>query len=190
MNWNPFQRPDFSSPGAGARSGARLGSIVGPAGTVIGGGIGALAGWISSRRERAAASNPATTMWGNNGVPSAAAASAPMGQFAGGFGAGVDPGAPDNIGDALGITDYSDRGGGGHGEGYDMRTSGSIMPTGSASMGYSAAGGGFGAGVWQGGGGTRSIQVNSGSLSPSNYGGIGGGGIAKGRGKENGVNPN
>jgi len=43
-------------------------------------------------------------------------------------------------------------------------------------FGYSQAGGGYGAGVWNGGGGMRSYQVNSGSLSPSNYSGIGGGG--------------
>jgi len=43
-------------------------------------------------------------------------------------------------------------------------------------FGYSQAGGGFGAGVWNGGGGMHSFQVNSGSLSPSNYGGLSGGG--------------
>jgi hypothetical protein len=47
-----------------------------------------------------------------------------------------------------------------------------MMPT----AGYSQAGGGYGAGVMNGGGGMHSFQVNSGSLSPSNYGGIGGGG--------------
>lgn len=53
------------------------------------------------------------------------------------------------------------------------------------SLGYSQAGGSYGAGVAFGGGGMHSYQVNSGSLSPSNYAGI-----AHGRGKENGVNPN
>lgn len=52
-------------------------------------------------------------------------------------------------------------------------------------FGYSQAGGGSGAGTWAGGGGMHSYQVNSGSLSPSNYGGI-----AHGRGRENGVHPN
>lgn len=54
-------------------------------------------------------------------------------------------------------------------------TSGPQMMNGNQ-FGYSQAGGGYGAGVWNGGGGMRSYQVNSGSLSPSNYSGIGGGG--------------
>jgi hypothetical protein len=54
-------------------------------------------------------------------------------------------------------------------------------------FGYSQAGGGYGAGVWNGGGGMHSFQVSSGSLSPSNYGGIGGGGVIRGRGRENGT---
>lgn len=179
MGFSPFQKPDFSSAGAGARSGARIGAAFGPAGLALGAGIGALGGWLSARRERASASNPATTLWGNNGVPGAGAAGSPMAQFAG-FGEGVDPGAPDNIGDALGITDYSDRGGGGSGGGFDVRSSGSIMPTGSQTAGYSVAGGGFGTGVGQGGGGMRSYQVNSGSLSASNY--TGGGGTVRRKG--------
>lgn len=48
------------------------------------------------------------------------------------------------------------------------------------SYGYSGAGGGSGAGSWAGGGGMRTIWVNP----PT-----GGGGIARGRGKENGIMP-
>lgn len=179
---NPFQKPDFSTPGAGASSGARIGSAFGPIGT----GIGALGGWIAGRVSQGRLTDLANRgaslqqswnerrsadIWGGN--------SSPMGQFSG-FGAGVDPGAPDNIGDALGITDYSDRGGGGSGGGFEVRSSGSIMPTGSQTAGYSVAGGGFGAGVGQGGGGMRSYQVNSGSLSASNY--TGGGGTVRRKG--------
>ncbi len=48
------------------------------------------------------------------------------------------------------------------------------------SFGYSGAGGGSGAGTWAGGGGMRTMWVNP----PT-----GGGGIARGRGRENGVSP-
>ncbi len=54
------------------------------------------------------------------------------------------------------------------------------MPSFNSGYHYSSAGGGSGAGTWAGGGGMRTIWVNP----PQ------GGGIAKGRGKENGVHPN
>lgn len=181
MSWlteGPLSRIGGSSYAA---QGARAGSAFGP----IGLAIGALGGWLYGRQQagrlQSAGSRQiggmndrlAQGIWGSNtssSSPAAAPSEAPMSQFAG-FGAGVDPGRAGGGG----------AGGPGGGEGYDLLASGSIMPTGSASMGYSAAGGGFGGGVWQGGGGTHVTYVNP----PT-----GGGGIAKGKGKENGVNPN
>lgn len=92
--------------------------------------------------------------------------------------------------------DYSDQYTGGDGMqdggpsvgGYNFSGPGFPGGLNGNSLGYSSAGGSYGAGVAFGGGGMHSYQVNSGSLSPSNYSGIGG--IAHGRGKENGVNPN
>jgi hypothetical protein len=75
--------------------------------------------------------------------------------------------------------DNSPQGGGnlgiGPGQGNGAIASGQQRMNGNQ-FGYSQAGGGSGAGVWNGGGGMHSMQVNSGSLSPSNYSGISGGG--------------
>lgn len=72
-------------------------------------------------------------------------------------------------------------------EHYGFEGPSTTMPSG---FSYSQAGGGSGAGVWNGGGGMHSYTVNSGSLSPSNYSGISGGGIARGKGRENGTSQN
>jgi len=157
----------------------------------IGAGIGALGGWLSGRNigQTVAASNAnaaglndrlaAGVNWDIGG---------PLSQFSGATVSQPMIG-DDSITDDLGMSDF------GTGREGDALASGGDPGAGmgggahpSSGFSYSAAGGGSGAGVWQGGGGMHSYQVNSGSLSPSNYAGIGGG-IARGRGKENGVAP-
>ena len=183
---NPFQKPDFSTPGSGAQSGARMGAAFGP----IGMGIGALGGWIAGRQSqgrlmdlgnRSASlqqswnERRSADIWGGN--------SSPMDQFSG-FGAGVDPAnGGDTITDDLGITDYGagDGGGGTSGAGVDIGRGSGGGPLG---MQYSAAGGSSGGGVWQGGGGMHSYTVNGPSLSASNYQGI-----DPGQGRKKGASP-
>ena len=181
-----FEKPDFSGPGAGARSGARLGAAFGPVGLAV----GALGGWFAGRQAQGRMTDlgnkgadlqqswndrRSADMWG--------ADSSPMSQFAG-FGAGVDPAnGGDTITDDLGITDYgAGDGAGGAGEsGMDIGHGSGGGPMG---MQYSAAGGGSGGGVWQGGGGMHSYTVNSPSLSASNYSGI-----DPGQGRKKGTSP-
>lgn len=181
---NPFAKPDFSTPGGGARSGARIGSAFGP----IGMGFGALAGWFAGRQAQGRLTdlgNKGADMqqsWNDRrGAAMWGSSSTPMSQFAG-IGAGVDPAnGGDTITDDLGITDYGE-GGGGAGTGVDIGHGGGGGPMG---MQYSAAGGGSGGGVWQGGGGMHSYVVNSPSLSASNYSGI-----DSGQGRKRGTSPN
>jgi hypothetical protein len=181
---NPFAKPDFSTPGGGARSGARIGSAFGP----IGMGIGALGGWFAGRQAQGRLTdlgNKGADMqqsWNDRrGAAMWGSSSTPMSQFAG-IGAGVDPAnGGDTITDDLGITDYGE-GGGGAGTGVEIGHGGGGGPMG---MQYSAAGGGSGGGVWQGGGGMHSYVVNSPSLSASNYSGI-----DSGQGRKRGTSPN
>jgi len=179
MGFNPFEKPDFSGPGAGARSGTRIGAAFGP----IGMGIGALGGWFAGRQaqgrladlgnkgadlQQAWNDRRGAAMWG--------ASQSPMSQFTG----GLEPmTGDDTITDDLGITDYGPGDGGG--AGVDMGHGAGGGPMG---MQYSAAGGGSGGGVWQGGGGMHSYTVNSPSLSASNYSGI-----DPGQGRKKGTSP-
>lgn len=68
---------------------------------------------------------------------------------------------------------------------------GPTMPSTSFTLG----GRNFGTGVWQGGGGTRSFRVSTGSLSPSNYtspvgGSVAGAGVIRKPGSDNGESQN